>query len=294
MILPSFLAFLAGVDDEDDESECREEEDAESVKSAHSDASDVSEEEMEELDDLMDRGPEVGTDLMDQYELFAHWYKRHWLHYRKQLLSDYVRVAYCMSPNPKVKAHWAASREPEDRLACERLLVKLFVPGYIEGEDSWEKKKCEVVNQWLDEMEDFHNKQGYFKSKSIWFAAEELPGYIWHARYSKPFTKYLGALACIVMSKVTGCGDAERNWKENKAVRSGQRARLSADKAQKQATISAAHSLEKSLKRAANAKRSGKLMTDEDFESLRLGEFGVCIDCFNMHTNSPLPPHYHR
>jgi hypothetical protein len=54
---------------------------------------------------------------------------------------------------------------------------------------------------------------------------------------------------------------------------------LSADKAkaQKQATISAAHSLEKSLKRAANAKRSGKLMTDEDFESLRLGEFGFLI-----------------
>ena len=131
MILPSFLAFLAGVDDEDDESECSEEEDGESVKSAHSDASDVSEEEMEELDDLMDRGPEVGTDLMDQYELFAHWYKRHRLHYRKQLLSDYVRVANCMSPNPKVKAHWAASREPEDRLACERLLVKFFVPHYI-------------------------------------------------------------------------------------------------------------------------------------------------------------------
>jgi hypothetical protein len=47
---------------------------------------------------------------------------------------------------------------------------------------------------------------------------------------------------------------------------------LLAEKGQKkQATISATHSSEKSLKRAAEAQRAGKLMSDNDFKSTRLG-----------------------
>jgi hypothetical protein len=39
---------------------------------------------------------------------------------------------------------------------------------------------------------------------------------------------------------MTGIGEAERMWKENKKTRGGQRCCLSTDKTKKQATISAA------------------------------------------------------
>lgn len=71
---------------------------------------------------------------------------------------------------------------------------------------------------------------------------------------------------------MTGIGEAERMWKENKKTRGGQRCRLSTDKTKKQATISAAHSMNKSKARNASAKRRGKLMDDEDFKAMKMGK----------------------
>jgi hypothetical protein len=52
----------------------------------------------------------------------------------------------------------------------------------------------------------------------------------------------------------------------------GQRCRLSTDKTKKQATISAAHSMNKSKARNASAKCRGKLMDDEDFKAMKMGK----------------------
>lgn len=224
---------------------------------------------------------------MDIGTKFVYWYKRHWLHYRSRLLSgDYIRVAYTLSPDPKVQAHCIANMDPEDRFATERLLVKLFIPGFVEDEDKWEQEKARVVNKYLEEFDDFQNHRGFWKSKSIWIVAgqSDMPAHVWHHRYSYPFTEFLGKLACIVLSKVTGIGEAERHWKANKRVRSGQRARMSAEKTKKQAAISAAHSMEKSQRRRDASKWAGKLMNDEDFNALKLGEFlhfivAFCVTC---------------
>ena len=117
---------------------------------------------------------------------------------------------------------------------------------------------------------------------SIWIAAEDpnLPSYLWHQKYSLIFTKWLGKLACIVLSKMLGIGEAERIWKVNKQVRGGQRSRLTPEKTKKQSTIAAAHSLNKSLTRSAAMKRRGKLMDDKDFQALELGEFVCLLYCY--------------
>ena len=55
--------------------------------------------------------------------------------------------------------------------------------------------------------------------------------YIW--RYSVGSTIILGRLGCIVCSKILGIGTAERNLKQIKAIKTGQRAALGAEKCKK-------------------------------------------------------------
>ena len=98
--------------------------------------------------------------LMDCFEEFKYWYKRHWTYYRSQLLTDYVRVAYLLSPNPKVHADANENMEAKDKLAMERVLVKLFLPGYIEDNEVWERKKVPMVDELFSELKDFQQKLG--------------------------------------------------------------------------------------------------------------------------------------
>ena len=215
-------------------------------------------------------------DTMDVYEEFLYWYKRNWNHYRPRLLGDVQRAAYVVSPHPKVHAHAKANQDPEDRLACERLIVKLCMTDYIEGEEKSEREKARLVNKFLEELTDFQNKSGYFKSMSIWYAAEDTEPHIWHQRYSFLFTEVFGKLAAIVTSKVTGIPNAERWWKEQKRTNDGQRSNLNPEKVKQQAAIAVAHGLEKSAIRNAVKKRTGALLEDKDFECLKIGKTMHC------------------
>ena len=60
---------------------------------------------------------------------------------------------------------------------------------------------------------------------------QETEGFRWHAQYSiEQTTEVLGRLACLVLSKILGIGTAERNWKQVKKVKKGDRAKTGVDK----------------------------------------------------------------
>ena len=61
--------------------------------------------------------------------------------------------------------------------------------------------------------------------------------HIWHKTYSVHCTEILGLLGCLVTSKILGIGTAERNWKQIKAIKTGQRANMGAEKCKQQALI---------------------------------------------------------
>ena len=190
---------------------------------------------------------------------FKHW----WLHYRQRLLSDHVRAAYLLSPNPIIQQHCKDNLDPLDRLAMERLMIKIHLSGYVEDDDEWEQKKATMMDKFWREYNDFTSHTGFFKTKSIWISAKnpQCLAHEWHKNYSVPFTEYLGLMGCRICSKVMGIGEAERHWKQLKKVRGGQRARLSANKAKKQATIAANHSMKRAEARHTKANAAGKLWT---------------------------------
>lgn len=224
-----------------------------------------------------DDGEEL-AEGMDCNEEFKVLYRRSWNHYKNKLLTDYVRAAYVLSPDPKVYEDARANMEPEDREACERLLIKLFLPEYVENHPEWEQKKATMIDEFLSDLHDFQNKAGYFNKMHIWIAASSdgMHAYLWHSRYSYLFTKWLGKLGALVCAKGTGICEAERNWKENKKIRGGQRGKLSPQRTSQLATLSASHSMNKSKARQAAARRVGKLMNDEDFKIMNMGEC-LCV-----------------
>ena len=218
--------------------------------------------------------------LMDCFDEFKSRFYAGYRHYRKRIVgADHVRAAYLLTPNPVIMEHAKANQDSEDHLAINRLLVRTFLPGYVENDDEWEMKKAAVIDKFYEELGEFQNKTGWFTSKHIWMSAKnpEMVPYVWHKNYSLPYTQYLGKIACRVLSKVMGIGEAERHWKKNKHMRIGQRAKLSPEKAKKQACIAAAHSLELSKIRRKKSNKAGKMWTDKDFEHLKLGEKMVFI-----------------
>ena len=66
---------------------------------------------------------------------------------------------HALSPNPIVQKHVKENPDPEDHLAIERLLVKLFVPNYDQDDDESEtrKRKAYVLDKFWD-------KYGMFQS----------------------------------------------------------------------------------------------------------------------------------
>ena len=78
-----------------------------------------------------------------------------------------------------------------------------------------------------------------FACDNIWIMAsnENAKAYRCHYKYSLPTTKVLGKLACLVLLKILGIGTAKRNWKQVKAVKSGQRVNTGIDKTKKQVLI---------------------------------------------------------
>ena len=84
---------------------------------------------------------------------------------------------------------------------------------------------------WTGNTE-FYNKNGSFDAdKFIWKIKDIRYGnsHLWHQKYSLPFTKVLGFVACIVISKVLGIGAADRSWGDVKKIKSGKRYDISSD-----------------------------------------------------------------
>jgi hypothetical protein len=83
----------------------------------------------------------------------------------------------------------------------------------------------------------------------------------------------VGASACLVLSKILGIGTAERNWKQVKAVKSGQRVNTGIEKTKKQVLIYAQYQQTLAQVRMTKLAAAGKLWEDEDFASMKMDPF---------------------
>ena len=97
-----------------------------------------------------------------------------------------------------------------------------------------------TLDMFCTEYTTFDNKVGSYDADAfIWKRKDISDGniHLWHQKYSLPFTKVLGFVACRVTSKVLGIGASKRSWGDVKTIKSGKRSAINSDVLEKQSIV---------------------------------------------------------
>jgi len=205
-----------------------------------------------------------GSTMDDQVMTF--WIKR-----RDKLIHPYSLVGYLLSPNKVIMAHAGANRSDLHNKAVITLIKRLIVNPLLVGE-AMSQALSVAINTFWDEFGWFQNKKKMFRHDYMWEtrARDDTPAFRWHERNSLRSTSVLGKLACLVLSKILGVGTAERNWKQVKLIKSGQRTSISSERCKKQVTLYGQNQQLKAAARAIKLSSVGKLWEDDDFKTMKM------------------------
>jgi len=132
-----------------------------------------------------------------------------------------------------------------ERLRVERLVLKLLSE---DADTQEEKDSCDAhpVNKFWEEYLLFDNKTGdIFDARHPCWRDTTIPPHLWHQLHALPYTKVLGRVGCIVLSKKLGTGRAECAWGGFGFLKDGQCSHLAPEQAKMQAFIMAGHSATK-------------------------------------------------
>ena len=146
----------------------------------------------------------------------------------------------------------------EHHLALEHVVKRLHVPPCpnrskrIAG-----MKEDEILDRFWDEFQTFKKESPPFSSTSRWNSQHALQGksYLWHEKYSLPYTDVLGFVACHVTSKTLEVGPCERNWAAVKNVKMDKCQNFGGDSVEKRSILYATALINESrLNQEANEK----------------------------------------
>ena len=205
-----------------------------------------------------------------------------------KVVHDYALAGFALSVNPTV---WEYSKDddcidPDVRRALERLVRKLHVRpnpnSRVRG-----MEMDDILDLFWSEFEDFRNQRGDFSNLSLFRSKSAKAGksHMWHEKYSLPYTKVLGFVACRVTSKNGGIGVCERGWGDVKYVADGKRFNLGASIEDRAIIYTTARLKEARIRNEVTKANDGEVGFDDDdlnFDA-NLAKFGVSVG----HLKSP-------
>ena len=156
-----------------------------------------------------------------------------------------------------------------------RLIGKLFVD--IDKSSPLQVPRSEriahLTTSFIKEHRDFCNRTGTFSHDFMWNEPdkeERIVSCQWHLTWTVNRSTILGKLACLVLSKILGIGTAERNWKQVKKLKSGDRSNLSMAVTSKITNVYGQYQQMKARSRQQHISTVGKLWTEEDFHTMKM------------------------
>ena len=164
--------------------------------------------------------------------------RRVWDRRREKLEHDYAKVGWTLSVYPEVRDDARESLRGDDRKAVQRVVEKLHCAP-LANLEVIDMDMSEIVDTFWDEYSNFDKRRGDFVDV-VKYATEDVRAghsHKWHEKYSLPYTKVLGYVACRVCSKLAGIGAAERSWGDVKHIKSGKRSHISAASIEKRAIL---------------------------------------------------------
>lgn len=171
-----------------------------------------------------------------------------WKKRRQKLITPLSLAGWFCSPATEIRKDVIAFEEEANRLevGANRLKIEsVIAKQYYPIEDA---ELGRLITIFWAEWNQFQTQQGPSYGRVwIWDTPELKHGndHLWHKLYSIPYTEVFGKVACRVCSKPLGCGNAERSWGVLKHLKSGKRSHLTGERAQKQATVYGAASLDR-------------------------------------------------
>ena len=174
--------------------------------------------------------------------VLSKWYAR-----QPYFLHSYAIAGWILSPAEPIMKHVAANMRGEHKKVVDSLLKKLLV----QKKDTMQAQSFEtmrVMTTFWKEHDDFTNKIGIFGDDYIWTDPQrETHPHLWHKCHSYPVTDILGPFACLIVSKILGQGQAERQHGFSKDLKQSKRAKISHRTLMEQVTSYGAYSTERAM-----------------------------------------------
>jgi len=213
--------------------------------------------------------------------VLAHWNRR-----RKKIEHEYAIAGWALSVVGEVRIDVCERMRGEHRDAIERVIRRLHVaPCANSHPDIVRMTEAEIIDTFWNEFKAFQNKDRPYHEAHKWAVPDIIAGtsYLWHEKYSIPYTTVLGYVACRVTSKLCGIGPAERSWGAVKQIKTGQRSHLSGESTEKRSIIYVSSKIEQARihrEKMEKIDATGKdaMFGDEDLAfDLHLETFGVDV-----------------
>jgi hypothetical protein len=163
-----------------------------------------------------------------------------WNSRSKNLHHDYAIAGWALSVSREVRDHVSQNMLPEHREAIERVVHRLHVVPCPNKDPKVVGADIEdVVDLFWDEVKCFEKKTKPFDNVARWNTRNAVEGksYLWHEKYSLPYTSVLGFVACRVTSKTLGIGPCERNWVSVKNIKRGKQVNLGGESLEKRSVL---------------------------------------------------------
>ncbi len=142
----------------------------------------------------------------------------------------------------------------------------------------------EIIDTFRNEFKAFQNCTQPYHDMSRWASSDCVNGqsYLWHEKYSLPYTVVLGFVGCHVTSKLCGIGPAKRSWGRVKQIKDGVRSHVGAKSTEKRSVIYVTAKIQESrmrqeqMEKFAAATGNDTMFGEDDINfDLQLEKFGV-------------------
>ena len=211
----------------------------------------------------------------------------HWEQRKSKIEHDYAITGWALSIMSDIRDDVNERINSNNGLyqaAIERVVKRLHLPPCPNSDPGIiGLKEGEIVDIFWDEFKAFRNRTQQYSEPRCWATQDAVQGrsHLWHEKYSIPYTKVLGFVACRVTSKLAGIGPAERSWATVKQIKDGKRAHLGSDSTEKRAIIMVSAKMKAAQIRRRNMEQidavgPNAMFGDDDINfDQQLEQFGV-------------------
>ena len=164
----------------------------------------------------------------------------HWNKLKQRIEHEYSIAAWALCVMESVRTDVRDQLSGVHHDAIEKVVSRLHVlpcPHLNPAVSTMPSR--EIIDTFWNEFKAFQNCTQPYRDMSQWASSDCVSGksYLWHEKYSLPYTVVLGFVGCRVTSKLCGIGPAKRSWGGVKQIKDGVRSHMGAESTEKRSVI---------------------------------------------------------